>query len=484
MGIEDFREVWEQLEMIGTQKIFRTILLFLLALQVATLPVPSSAGRKVASVRTGQNKKKQTQYPSDRELINAIRQASLEAIGRLFLLYDSPEDLKQLVLSSMSPKDREEMRPLLNKGVPKLSPRINGDALELTGPEGKFVIRWPQFPASTFNINGVDWTVSSHLSLKFNVEHLVRLQLRYGKKSTWIQLFAQEAKAINPGTVGAWLLAAGGTLVIAFLGAVLGEGVKTMKESWTDNTCLATYKNDEATRVSCISTLEKIAKAKELHGQLSAVKTVVDAKKTSISGSGLVDERTMWVPGAVQSCPSSKQQDVYISDVIMAKVQNGKSQKLGDWQTVKFELQTGTGKFKSGIIVSKGTDLNSADLLDSAKATFEFDENGLKSIHVPNPQRTSLETPPFVPINMARDEAALQPWELAEKTKWVDMVSQISILINACIIAQSQADVNASEAKSGAKPATPIKQDKHPALPAGAATKGGAPKEDTVPTVR
>jgi len=461
--------------MIRQYKILQITLLFLLVLQIAMLPVQSLAGRKLASVRTGRLKQDHTRFPSDRELMNALRQASLEAIGRVFLLYDSPEDLRQLLLSSLSVKDREEMRPLIKEGVPKFSPRINGDALELTAAEGEFVIRWPQFPLSIFNINGVDWTVSSHQSLRFNVDHLVQLQLRYGKKSALIRLFMEEASAN---------VSAGLALAIAFLGAVMGavatETIRWGRDILLDSYCTANIHKDEMTRASCITTLEKLAKAKDYYNQLTGIKAEVAVKKTSDSGNGTTEEQTRWLPGTVKSCPSALKQNIYISDIIMTKVQKGKAQKLGDWQTVKFEIEPGSKKIKSGIVVPRGTDLSSTNVLDSAKATFEFDENGLKTIRVPNPQRENLESPPMVPINMARDLAALQPWELAEKTKWVDMLSQVIVLINACILAETQAEVNAQEAK----PAAPLKLGDRPALPTGLVPKDGAQTESIAPTVR
>ncbi len=471
IGIEDLRGVWKQLEMTALEMIFRTLIPLLLILQIALLPGQSFASRKVASVRTGPQKKSQRAQPSNKELMNSLREASLDAIGRVFLLYESPEELTDLVLSSMSPKDREEMRPLLMKEVVKLCPRINGDALELTGSQSKIVLRWPQFPAPTFNINGVDWTVSSHQSLKFNVDLLMKLQLRHGKKTSLWRFAVEEAQATFWGGVG---------LVVT--GALLGEVIKTAKDIAMDQFCVAYYNVGERTRATCISTLEKLAKAKEFHEKLSGVKSEVAVKKINNSLKGLADTRKIWVPGRVRSCPTSKTQDVYVADVRLVKTQNGRAQLVGDWSTVRFELQPGTGKLKNGIIVPSGTDMNSADLIDAAKAYFEFDDNGLKVISVPNPQRDSLDVPPMVEISMAKDEGVLQPWAVSQKSQWVELVSQVNALIAGCIVAETQAKVNAQEGK----PTTPVQQEEHPALPTGSGMKDSSPKEGAAPapTVR
>lgn len=461
---------WKHRKMAHLRMISKTFLIWSLIFQAAVFPVESFAGRKLASVRSAPaGKKSVARRPTLIELRTPLRDAYLHAIGQKYYAYE-PEELRELLLLSMPAAEREEMRPLLTRAsLEKLVPRRQGDALILEGKETKVTLRWPKFPEPTFNINGVDWTYSEHQSMKFNVELLIMLQSKHGKNARLGRLLLEEARATGPAA----------TLAIAFLGAILGQVVQAGANYIANKYCLAHYKENEEVRVYCADTLEKIAKAKATLKQLSAVQPEVAVKKlTEEKATGAAGERTMWVPDdKVKSCPTGKSQDIYIADVYQARMQKNTMQKVGDWKTVKFELQPGTGKMKKGVIAPVGTDLTSSDLADEAEAIFDFDDNGLKTIYVRNPKRANVEDPPMVPIDMAKDTAALDPGVIAEKNKWVELVGQISSLITSCILAEAKAKVSGPDGKT---PPPPPKQNEHPSLPTRSSAEK-APQPDRAP---
>jgi len=420
----------------------RQLFVFVFVAQTAFWPPAAAAGRKLASVRgAGADFAKNPQLPNPKEFIDLTRQAALGAYGRLIERNSSPKELTAFLLSAMTAKDREEMAPILGKLVipetTRLQARRVGDALEISADGfDKVVVRWPKFPQNTLNINGIDWTVSAHQSIRFNLELLMARLAPPDKKnkpsSVMRQLFLPEANASIFGKVANWLERHRATTVATIVGTVIvGNIVNSLWNAGYNFICSHAHQINDFWSSSCNTFLENLKKSRDLRGEVAKIQTDLPSKKGKIDGQGETEEK--WSANNGKSCPHDKER-TYIADVILTRTINGVIKPMTPWYTVRAELDSDTNKkIQFAVIAPRGTDMTApGEREEKAHAIFHIDAtSGKQMIDIRN-QDSKKSTDPMVTIPVDVDQSKLSPKENTENKQWQEFVRQLAFLVEAC----------------------------------------------------
>lgn len=450
---------------LGCFKVFRDFLqqlfAFFFVLQTALWPSMAEAGRKTASVRGAQGTvlPSNFRHPSHKQMIDLTREAALNSFGRFIERSSSTKELTGFLLSAMSKKDREEMAPILEKmSLPekiRLRARRVGDALEVSA-DGfeKVVVRWPKFPENTLNINGVDWTISTHQSIRFNLEILMaRLAplppSQSRGSSAMLQILLPNAQASLIGKIADWLehhrMVVPSTI---FATVVLTNIVNGLWSAGYNLICSYAHQANEFMSASCTTYLENLAKSRQLRDSIAKIETALPSKKGKIDGQGETEEK--WLSTNGKECPHDKDR-VFIADVILTKTTNGSMKAITPWYTVRAELDADTSKkIQYAVIAPGGTDMNNQpEREERAHAIFRVEPtSGKQVIDIRNQDKSSPD--PMVTIPVDADESKLRSWEVPENKRWQEFIRQLAFLVEACRTELNLKKLAEEEAKKAA----------------------------------
>lgn len=325
-------------------------------------------------------------------------------------------DMEKAFFMKLKEKDRNEVRPILEKltEVPKLS--RDGDMLVFTFKTGTVYVKWPDLRRSQFYLGKTSWAFDSSSPLKFQIElfdQKVKAEAKRPQQTSSIfDLLIPRAEALAPlaaiGVGIAWCASNPSCtfVVLGLAGSVIGGYGGDIKEGTYKLTCASIaglgFKPWDSTGVCRPWKLDQDNQVK-----LNRAKGVARPEK--------LDPNLRWVVAGKPECPPKNDKGDEVFSAWMAEV---KKDDKGEWKAVgwfRFEGKLNPkGQLIEAATYKNEEDEKSPNKKDLATATFNFTKDpvpAVESISFPRKDynRNDVTSTPTVTILLTDQDHDVHP---------------------------------------------------------------------------